>query len=176
VENFHVFPTIYLQRRKGPAVPKETCKRRTGRKSLVDTFFQTHNNARDQLFRTLPSGKTETRWREHRVYWFPTFVCWCPICDGHNSSFWSRWWLRFAHGIRTGRVVKCRKSSEELNPRIKGCKFGGAWRMSPKPTKPRKSTRRAYLALPNSMSSPWRATGRALLGGHKRYLVPFPSE
>jgi len=37
-------------------VPKETCKRRTGRKSLGDTFFQTHDDARDQLFFTFPSG------------------------------------------------------------------------------------------------------------------------
>ena len=59
VEYFHVYPTSYLRRRKGPAVPTETCKRWSGRKSLGDTFFQTHDDARDQLVRTFPSGKTE---------------------------------------------------------------------------------------------------------------------
>jgi len=59
---------------RGLQCPNETCKRWTGRKMLGDTFFQTHDDARDQNFRTLSSGKTETRRREHRVYWFPTSV------------------------------------------------------------------------------------------------------
>jgi len=61
VEYFHVFPTSYLRHRKGPAVPKETCKRWMGRKSLGVTVFQTHDNARDPPFRTFPGSKTETR-------------------------------------------------------------------------------------------------------------------
>jgi len=31
----------YLRRRKGPALPEETCKIWTWRKSIGDTFFQT---------------------------------------------------------------------------------------------------------------------------------------
>jgi len=47
--------------------PKETCKRWTGGKSLWGMVFQTQEDARDEIFRTLSSGKTETRPREHSV-------------------------------------------------------------------------------------------------------------
>jgi len=45
-----------------------------GEKSLGVTFFQTHDDARDQPFRTFPGGKTETRRREQILYWFPLYV------------------------------------------------------------------------------------------------------
>ena len=56
---------------QGDNSAKRDYKRWTGRKSLDNTFFQTHHDARDELFSTVPGGKTETRRREHRVYWFP---------------------------------------------------------------------------------------------------------
>jgi len=40
VEYFHVFPPSYLRRRMGPAVPKETSKRWTGRKFLGKYSFK----------------------------------------------------------------------------------------------------------------------------------------
>jgi len=106
VEYFHVFPTSYLRRCKGPAVRKETCKRWKGRKMLCDTFFRTHDDARDQIFRTLSSGNTEIRQREHRVYWFPTSVCLlCTSAMVVIANFWTKWWFRFTHGMGTCRVV-----------------------------------------------------------------------
>jgi len=86
VEYLHVFPTGYLRRRKGPAVPKETCKRWVGRKSLGDIFFQNHDDARHHLFGSFPSIKTETRRREHRVYWVPICLFGPYVCDGRNSE------------------------------------------------------------------------------------------
>jgi len=44
---------------------KETWRRWTGGKSLWDMVFQTHEDARDEIFRTLSSGKKETRPKEH---------------------------------------------------------------------------------------------------------------
>jgi len=49
----------------GLQCPKETCKRWTGVKSLWGMVFQTHEDARDEIFRTLSSGKKETRTREY---------------------------------------------------------------------------------------------------------------
>jgi len=50
---------------RGLHCPKETCKRWTGGKSLWGMVFQTHEDARHEIFRTLSSDKTETRSREH---------------------------------------------------------------------------------------------------------------
>jgi len=86
VEYFHVFPTSYLRRWKGPTVPKETSKTWTWRKSLGNTFFQTNHDARYQPFPTFPGGKTETRRMEHRVYWFPSLFIRSHICDGRNCE------------------------------------------------------------------------------------------
>jgi len=44
---------------RGLQCPKETCKRWTGGKSLQGMVFQTHEDARDEIFRTLYSGKIE---------------------------------------------------------------------------------------------------------------------
>jgi len=52
---------------RGLLCQKETCKRWTGGKSLWGMVFQTHEEARDEIFRTLSSGKKETRRREHSV-------------------------------------------------------------------------------------------------------------
>jgi len=46
---------------------KRPAKRWTGEKSLWGMVFQTHEDASDEIFRTLSSGKTETRPREHSV-------------------------------------------------------------------------------------------------------------
>jgi len=67
VDHFHVLSRRCLRRRKGLLWQKETCKRWTGGKSLWDMVFQTHEDALDENFRTLSSGKTETRRREHSV-------------------------------------------------------------------------------------------------------------
>jgi len=52
---------------RGLQCPKETCKRWTGGKSHWGMVFHTHEDARDEIFRTLSSGKTKTRRREHSV-------------------------------------------------------------------------------------------------------------
>jgi len=45
---------------RGPKCPKETCKRWMGGNSLRGVVFQTHEDARDAIYCTLSSGKTET--------------------------------------------------------------------------------------------------------------------
>jgi len=81
---------------RGLQCPKETCKIWTGRKSIGDTFFQTTMTHVINFF-IFPSGKTGTRRREHRVYWFLS-VYWFPtgICDGRSLNkdarlHFSRW-------------------------------------------------------------------------------------
>ena len=65
VEYFHVFPMSCLRRHKGPAVPERDLQKMDGEKISWETFFQTHEDARDQKIRTNSSGKTETPRREH---------------------------------------------------------------------------------------------------------------
>ena len=60
-ENFHVFPTSYLRRRKGPAVPERDLQNMDGEKIDWRLFLSNHDDARDQLFCIFPSGKTGTR-------------------------------------------------------------------------------------------------------------------
>jgi len=70
------------------ATPQGACSARKrpakyGRgENRLATILSNHDDARDQLFRIFPSGKTGTRRREHRVYWFPSSVC----CDGRNCN------------------------------------------------------------------------------------------
>jgi len=52
---------------KGPAVPERDLQKMDGRKIDLGLVFQTHEDARDENFRTLSSGKTQTRRREHSV-------------------------------------------------------------------------------------------------------------
>jgi len=52
----------------------------------LTTILSNHDDARDQLFRIFPSGKTGTRRRTHRVYWISSSVYWFPICDGRNCE------------------------------------------------------------------------------------------
>ena len=61
VEYFHVFPTSYLRRRKGPAVPERDLQNMDG--EIVDWWhiLSNHDDARDQLFCIFPIGKTGTR-------------------------------------------------------------------------------------------------------------------
>jgi len=56
-----------LRCRKGLAVPERDLQKIEGRKMLRGMVFQTHEDARDEIFRTLSSGKTEARRREHSV-------------------------------------------------------------------------------------------------------------
>ena len=98
------------------AVLKEICKRSTGTKCFGDIFFQTHDDARDQLFRTFPSGKSETCRREHGVYWFLSSVYWFPIWDGRNCELFNSMMTQICSRNRPHRVVKWRMSSYELNP------------------------------------------------------------
>jgi len=86
VEYFQVFPTTYLRCCKGPAVPERDLQNMDGKKIDWRHILSDHDDARDQLFRIFPSGKTETRRREHRVYWVPSSIYWVPICDGRNCE------------------------------------------------------------------------------------------
>ena len=86
VEYFHVFPTSYLRRRKGPAVPERDLQNMDGQKIDWRHILSNHDDAHDQLFRIFPSGKTETRRREHRVYWVLSSDSWFPICNGRNCE------------------------------------------------------------------------------------------
>ena len=61
MEYFHVFPTSYLRRRKGPAAPERDLQKM----DRVKLALPTPKDAWDQIFRTFSSGKTETRLREH---------------------------------------------------------------------------------------------------------------
>ena len=67
-------------------------------------------------FSIFPSGKTGTRRREHRVYWFPSSVYWFPICDGRNCELLNSMMTQICKRNRPHRVVKERMSSYELNP------------------------------------------------------------
>jgi len=55
---------------------KETCKILDGEKIDWRIILPHHDDARDQLFLIFPNGKTGTRRREHRVYWFPSSIYW----------------------------------------------------------------------------------------------------
>jgi len=76
VEYFHVFPTSYLRRRKGPAVPESAFSH--GSHEVLLSWGATGKDAKKLI--------TGTRRREHRVYWVPSSVCWFPICDGRNCE------------------------------------------------------------------------------------------
>jgi len=115
VEYLHVFPTIYLRRQRGLQCTKETCKIWTGRKSIGDTFFQT-TMTHVMNFSIFTSGKTGTRRREHRVYWFLSSVYCFSICDGRNREILNSMMTPICSRNRPHRVVKLKMSSYELNP------------------------------------------------------------
>jgi len=106
VEYFHVFPTSQLRRRKGPAVPERDLQNVDGEKIDWRIILSNHDDARDHLFLIFPSGKTGTRRREHRVYWFPSSVYWFPICDGRNCELLNSMMTQICSGNRPHWVVK----------------------------------------------------------------------
>jgi len=106
VEYFHVFPTSYLRRRKGPAVPERDLQNMDGEKIDWRHILSNKDDARDQLFRIFPSGKTGTRRRKHRVYWVPSSVYWFPICDGRNCELLNSMMTQICSRNRPHRVVK----------------------------------------------------------------------
>ena len=57
VQYFHVFPTIYLRRCKGPAVPESDLQNMDGEKIDWQHILSNHDDACHQLFRIFPSGK-----------------------------------------------------------------------------------------------------------------------
>jgi len=57
VEYFHVFPTSYLRRRKGPAVPERDLQNMDGQKIDWRHILSNHDDAHDQLFRIFPTVK-----------------------------------------------------------------------------------------------------------------------
>jgi len=59
VEYFHVFPTNYLRRRKGPAVPERNLQNMDGEKFDWRHILSNHDDARDQLFASFPVVKQE---------------------------------------------------------------------------------------------------------------------
>ena len=109
VENFQVFSTSYLRRRKGPAVPERDLQNMDGEKIDWRPFFQTTMTHLINFFRIVPSGKTGTRRREHRVYWphlFPSSVYWFPICDGRNCELLKSMMTQICSRNRPHRVVR----------------------------------------------------------------------
>jgi len=69
VEYSHVFPTSYLQHRKGPAVPERDMQKMDRVKITLrrhyGMVFRITEDACDQNFRTFSSDQTEARLREH---------------------------------------------------------------------------------------------------------------
>jgi len=59
VEYFHVFPTIYLRRGKGPAVPERDLQNMDGEKIDWRHILSNHDDARDQNFPSFPVVKQE---------------------------------------------------------------------------------------------------------------------
>jgi len=59
VEYFHVFPTIYWRRRKGPAEPERDLQNMDGEKMDWRHILSNHDDARDQLFPFFPMVKQE---------------------------------------------------------------------------------------------------------------------
>jgi len=87
VENFHVFPTNYLRRRKGPAVPERDMQNWTGRKSIGDTFSQTTMTDVINLFPSFPVEKQEHVEGNSGCIGFPhLFIGFSPDSDFHRKS------------------------------------------------------------------------------------------
>ena len=106
VEYFHVFPTSQLRCRKGPAGPERDQQNMDGEKIDWRHILSNHDDARDQICRIFPSGKTGTRRREHRVYWFPSSIYWFPICDGRNCKLLNSMMTQFCSRNRPHPEVK----------------------------------------------------------------------
>ena len=66
VENFYVLSRRCSRRHKGPAVPERDLQKMDERKIDFGLVFQTHEDARDEIFRTLSIGKSQRR-SEHSV-------------------------------------------------------------------------------------------------------------
>ena len=116
---------------RGLQCPKETCKIWTEKIDWRQGIPSNHHDARDQLFRIFPSGKTGTRRREHRVYWFPPSVYWFPICDGHNCELLNSMMTQICLRNRPALNSKVKNVFVRTKPfKTKGCKFGEAWRMN----------------------------------------------
>ena len=64
------FLRVKLRRCKGLVVPERDLQNMDGEKLDWRPFFLNHDDARDQLFRIFPGGKTGARRREHRVNGF----------------------------------------------------------------------------------------------------------
>jgi len=101
---------------RGLQCPKETCKNMDGETIDWRRILWNHDDACDQLFRIFPSGKTGTRRREHRVYWFPSSVYWFLICDGRNCELLNSIMTQICSRNRPHRVVKYKMSLYELKP------------------------------------------------------------
>ena len=121
----------------GPAVPERDLQNMDGEKIDWRHILSNQDDARDQLFRIFPSGKTGTRRREHRhrvtvrVYWFPWSVYWFPICDGRNCELLNSMMTQICSRNRNRPSSKKQNVFGRTKPhKTKGCKFGEAWRMS----------------------------------------------
>jgi len=87
-------------------VPERDLQNMDGEKIDLRHILSNHDDAHDQLFRIFPSGKTGTRRREHRVYSFPSYVFWGPICDGRNCELLNSMMIQICSRNRPHRVVK----------------------------------------------------------------------
>jgi len=87
-------------------VPERDLQNMDGEKINWGHILSNHDDARDQLFRIFPGGKTGTRRREHRVYWFPSSIYWFPICDGRKCELQNSMMTQICSRNRLHRVVK----------------------------------------------------------------------
>jgi len=99
VEYFHVFPTSYLRRWKGPAVPERDLQNMDGEKIDRRPFFQTAMTHMINFFASFPVVKQEHVEGNTGCIGFPHLFIGFLSVMVVLANFWTRWWLRFAHGI-----------------------------------------------------------------------------
>jgi len=86
------------------ATPQGACSARkrpvwTGRKSIGDTFFQTTMTYVINFFASFSVVKLEHVEGNTWCIGFPHLFIGFPSVMVVIANFWTRWWLRFAHGI-----------------------------------------------------------------------------
>ena len=86
VEHFHVVSSVYMRCCEGPAVPKDTSKRWTGRQSLAGTFFQNTMTHVLNLFTPFTVVKQKQVERNTGCIGFPYLFIGSHICDGRNCE------------------------------------------------------------------------------------------
>ena len=84
---------------RGLRCSKENCKIWTGRKSICESFFQTTMTHVINVLSSFPVVKQEHVEGDTGCIGCPHLFIGIPSVMVAIANFWSRWWLRFAHGI-----------------------------------------------------------------------------